>query len=140
MSDPRLDMVPDDVPSDMFPDGVPQSEPCTLPDGQAGRRLTKSWRYRALSGDEFCLPEGFAWNGANIPLLLWPLVSDPFSPKIECAVLLHDYLCSLADTPHLRLKADQFFREVLYRQRKVCGIRRWMLFRGVRIGAWWHFL
>lgn len=139
MSDPRIEILPDDVPSHCFPDGAPQSEPCVLPGGKAGRRLTRSWRYRARDGTVYILPEGFAWNGANIPRLLWPLVFDPFSPDIEAAVLLHDFLCSTSDTPAKRLVADKRFREVLDLQRRVCRPRRWSLYRGVRIGAWWRF-
>ena len=139
MSDPRIEIVPDDIPTPSFPDGAPQSEPCILPDGKAGRRLIHEWRYIADDGTVYRLPVGFAWNGANIPWLFWPLVSDPFSPGIEAAVLLHDFLCSIADTPAKRLVADQRFRDVLDLQRRVCRLRRWMLFRGVRIGAWWRF-
>jgi hypothetical protein len=136
----NITILPDDIPTDMFPCGAPESEPCILPDKQAGRRLTHQCQYRAEDGTLHEAPEGFAWNGADIPALLWPLASDPFSPDIEIAVLFHDLLCSTANTPAKRLLADNLFREILRRQKRVCSPRRWMLYRGVRIGAWWKFL
>jgi hypothetical protein len=130
--DPVLD---DDV-SAMFPLGFPQSEPAME---RRMRRLVSPFCYVAVDETSYYIGSGFKWNGANIPCLLWPLVGDPFSPDMECAVLLHDFLCGSATTARLRLLADNRFDEVLLRQHRITSVRRWALYRGVRIGAWWCY-
>jgi hypothetical protein len=101
--------------------------------------LTRDFAYDTVAGEHIRIASGFEWNGANIPILLWPVVGDPFSPATEYAVLLHDYLCGIAVDRVTRLYADNIFQEVLVLQKRVCAPRRWMLYRGVRIGAWWKY-
>lgn len=42
------------------------------------------------------VPKGYITNGANIPRVLWCFY-PPFNPKYIKAIVLHDYLCDLAD-------------------------------------------
>ncbi|WP_170020605.1 DUF1353 domain-containing protein [Campylobacter sp. RM16190] len=42
------------------------------------------------------IPKGYKTNGANIPRLFY-IIYPPFIPKYLKAIILHDYLCDLAD-------------------------------------------
>jgi len=77
--------------------------------------------------------EGFWWNGASIPRLLWTGVGSPFTGAYVVPTILHDllYLIQIFD----RKKTDDIF----YYMNKTCGlsfIKNQTIYRGVRIGGW----
>lgn len=84
------------------------------------------------------VPRGYKTNGADIPRLLWRLF-PPNAPEYMPAVLVHDYLCDLADEETDKkqrreefLKADMAFREALVR----CGVgslKTNLFYRAVRL-------
>ncbi|AQW82904.1 DUF1353 domain-containing protein [Campylobacter pinnipediorum] len=43
------------------------------------------------------VPKGYKTNGANIPRLLWSLF-PPNAPEYLSAIVIHDYLCDVADS------------------------------------------
>jgi hypothetical protein len=55
----------------------------------------------------FTIPKGFVSNGANIPRIAW-FIYPPFDPKNLPFIMLHDYLCSLADTTEEYKRADRY--------------------------------
>ena len=62
----------------------------------------------------FCkvtVPAGYETNGADIPRILWSLF-PPFKPKYLPAIILHDYLCDIANSNKLAYKlADEKLKE-----------------------------
>lgn len=49
---------------------------------------TVCWHYK----DEFCcIPEGFEWNGSDIPKILWSIIGSQHEPQFLPASLIHDY-------------------------------------------------
>ncbi|AQW80800.1 putative DUF1353 domain protein [Campylobacter pinnipediorum subsp. pinnipediorum] len=43
------------------------------------------------------IPKGYKTNGANIPRILWCFF-PPNSPEYLSAIVVHDYLCDVADS------------------------------------------
>lgn len=81
------------------------------------------------------VPEGFEFDGASVPMILWPLFPMAHPDYIQAAAL-HDYLYQLGED---RREADLIFRQAL----GVLGMAahwRWAFFIAVRIGGafWWH--
>lgn len=84
------------------------------------------------------VPAGYKTNGADIPRLLWRLF-PPNSPEYMPAVVVHDYLCDIADEATLKderkrafLEADLAFKEMLQR----LGVPKWkvaLFYRAVRL-------
>lgn len=84
------------------------------------------------------VPSGYKTNGADIPRLLWRLF-PPNSPEYMPAVVVHDYLCDIADEATNKderkrafLEADLAFREILER----LGLPKWKVwafYRAVRL-------
>lgn len=41
----------------------------------------------------FKVPEGYRWNGANVPAFAWAIIGQRTDPRFKLASCLHDYLC-----------------------------------------------
>lgn len=39
------------------------------------------------------IPQGYRWNGANIPSFAWVLIANPDDPKVRLASMVHDFCC-----------------------------------------------
>jgi hypothetical protein len=62
------------------------------------------------------IPEGFIYNGANIPPFFWPMFYSPFAPDVMRAALVHDWLYSthrVQKEPITRKIADSVFKELI---------------------------
>jgi len=81
------------------------------------------------------IPVGFTWNGAsspNTPLLRF--IAPKFYKNI-IASAVHDWLCSLAQNPKERAKADKYYYLIKKYIEKDNNIRCILGLWGVRIGA-----
>lgn len=61
----------------------------------------------------FCkitIPIGYETSGVDIPRILWFLF-PPFKPKYLPAIILHDYLCDIANTKQAYELADEKLKE-----------------------------
>jgi hypothetical protein len=50
---------------------------------------TVQTNYRLI---QFKIPEGYRWNGADIPKLLWVFVGSQFNPEFKVPSMIHDYM------------------------------------------------
>ena len=73
------------------------------------------------------IPRGYMWNGADIPLLVRPLIGDPMDEKFATGSMFHDYGIENGWRGILR---DKVFR-VLLRESGVKGWKIPLMFRGV---------
>ena len=67
------------------------------------------------------IPEGFIYNGANIPI--WAIILvwlTRWHPKIRRAALVHDYLYSIGE----KRLADKLFKKVMIED----GCNRWQTY------------
>lgn len=85
--------------------------------------------------DDKIIPPGYITNGANIPRMFWWLI-EPNQSDIMPAIILHDYLCDVADgtikaTPITFRDADVALKNNLYKLNQ----RKWkiyLIYGGVR--------
>ena len=66
--------------------------------------------------------EGFIFDGASIPKVLWGIIGSPFSGKYRMAALIHDALYTVHDVD--RKEADDIF----FNQMKAEGVARWRMY------------
>lgn len=82
---------------------------------------------------DILVPEGFEFDGASTPRILWSLL-PPFK-RVKKAACIHDYLCSKAKNSDERAKADKIFMQALHDTAKISWIRIKIAYCGVRIGS-----
>ena len=41
----------------------------------------------------FTIPDGYDWNGANVPSCFWLIIGQQKEPRFKLASMVHDYLC-----------------------------------------------
>jgi hypothetical protein len=85
------------------------------------------------------IADGFAWNGASVPRMLWPWVGSPFDPDFIAFSLVHDYDCGRAKSLRERIAADALGVEVLKYSSGIYAPRRGVIRAGVTIGALWSW-
>lgn len=81
---------------------------------------------------EILIPEGYSFDGASIPRVLWPLLGHPFSDELVLPCCVHDWYCEHSWNYHDRLIGDAVLLSLLARQ----GVSRWrriMMYFGVRL-------
>ncbi|HXG79059.1 MAG TPA: DUF1353 domain-containing protein [Methyloceanibacter sp.] len=61
-----------------------------------GRKVTLTAPYGFVdpAGQEWNVPEGYATDGASVPMLLWALY-PPFTGNYRSAAVIHDYYCEI---------------------------------------------
>jgi hypothetical protein len=79
--------------------------------------------------------EGYNWDGASIPRLMWPVMGHPLQADLRLASLAHDWLCEHSATMAERTMADAVLLYLLA-QAGVAGWRRWCIWLAVR---WYAF-
>ena len=85
------------------------------------------------------IPEGFEWDGASIPRILWRIVDSPFQPDLMVASLVHDYLYSQGDkSGYDREGADRLFKKLLMANGVNSDLAETM-YAGVKIGGRSHY-
>ncbi len=78
----------------------------------------------------------FKTDGGSIPPIAYFIVGSPWRGKYVEATIPHDWECHNAKTPEERKKADKKFLKML-RILKIAHWRKRVLYRGVRVGAYW---
>jgi len=75
------------------------------------------------------IPDGFIWDGASVPRLLWTLSGIRPDGLARAAALVHDYIyrrhAHLSAPPVTRLMADKLFRYMI----REAGGSKWLAFR-----------
>jgi hypothetical protein len=105
---------------------------------QDGRtwKLKETFSYVTDGGLAIKVPTGFVTDLASIPRVLWPVL-PPFG-KYSWAAIIHDWLYSehrLGKAHYSRAYADAILLEAM----RDCNVSRpvqWVVWMGVRIGAW----
>ena len=62
-----------------------------------------------IEGIEIQAP--YDWNGASVPIFLWPIIGSPFDPKFQAPSLVHDKVYETGEIS--REEADLLFRKLL---------------------------
>lgn len=82
-------------------------------------------------GDSIIVPAGFITDMGSVPRIFWNII-DPWGRPAK-AFLIHDYLYSTHQRS--RLVSDAILLEAM----EVLGVhpfKRWLIYRGVRMGGW----
>ena len=53
----------------------------------------------------------YDWNGASIPIFLWPIIGSPFDPRFMAPTLVHDKTYETGEIP--KDESDKLFKKVL---------------------------
>jgi len=74
----------------------------------------------------------YDWNGASVPIFLWPIIGSPFEPRFMAPSLVHDKTYDTGEI--LRDEADLLFRKLLIHN-GVDKERAETMYRGVQYFA-----
>lgn len=78
------------------------------------------------------IPQGFRFDGASIPRVLWSLIGSPFEPDLMTAACVHDWYCEhTEDCYQSRVIGDAVFLYLLA-ESHVPRWRRILLYLGCR--------
>lgn len=113
-------------------------QPIIRPLDSGHYELVKPYRYTCNNGTMIFIDKGYITNGADIPRFFWRLY-PPFSPEYLPAVIVHDYLCDVADSDTDKTGrfvkfhfADNVFREMLTKL-GVSKVKVTMFYNAVRL-------
>jgi hypothetical protein len=87
------------------------------------------------------IPEGYIFDGASIPRLVWSFIGHPFDPKFIEAAVVHDWYCDRAAELRdyqLRVIGDVVFFALL-RRAGVSWRKRSSMYLAVRSYGLWSF-
>jgi len=87
------------------------------------------------------LPEGYVFDGASIPRLVWSVIGHPFDPSFLVAAAVHDWYCERATELkdyQLRVIGDAVFFALL-RRAGVPWWKRSSMYVAVRSYGLWTF-
>ena len=73
--------------------------------------------------------EGFIFDGASVPRVLWNIIGSPFTGKYTLASLIHDALYRSESLK--RKECDEIFLEIM-KKSNVNYIKRYAMYYGVR--------
>jgi len=116
-----------------------------LPDGRR-MRLVEDFHYTTAADITHTGRKGLIIDGKTVPRPLWAtfLAGPPYVGKGRNAAVIHDQMCKDAHmwaaegfagpAAEMREYADELFDEMLAHL-GVNRLKRWVMFRGVRIGA-----
>lgn len=112
-------------------------KPILIPISENKFQLAADYSVKLTTGETVLIYKGYQTNGADIPRLLWRIY-PPFSPEYMPAVVLHDYLCDLADEKadqkerkQAFLFADKAFKDIL-KQLNISKIKISLFYNAVR--------
>lgn len=113
-------------------------KPILIPINNNKFKLIKDYNVKLTTGETVLVSSGYETNGADIPRILWRLY-PPFSPEYMPAVVIHDYLCDLADEKTDKkerkqafLFADKAFKDIL-EQLNISKIKVFLFYNAVRL-------
>ena len=98
--------------------------------------LEKEYKRRLPGGEIICVPDGFEWDGASVPRLLWPIAGR--WGRFSGAALIHDWIYTVKD-PYSRNEADAVFFDLMIED-GVGRIRANVMWTAVRVygGSVWR--
>lgn len=113
-------------------------KPILIPINGNKFQLVADYSVKLTTGETVLIYKGYQTNGADIPRFLWRLY-PPFSPEYMPAVVVHDYLCDLADEKTDKkerkmafLFADKAFNDIL-KQLNISKIKVSLFYNAVRL-------
>lgn len=132
----------------------PKIIPVILHDGSEGYRLCETYVYTWEAEGaiwRIVIPEGFEYDGASVPRLLWSIVGVSRDGLHRAAALVHDWIYrhggilpdasfwkdnhSIECFPWRRHQADKLFANILALS-GVSRLKRRLMYLGVRAGGW----
>ena len=80
----------------------------------------------------FSIPEGYDWNGANVPPCFWFIIGQQKEPRFKLASMVHDYLCENKYViNHNRYLSTLVFETLCEYFGRFNAFKRWMMFHSV---------
>jgi hypothetical protein len=137
----------------------PLNIPVMLPDGDEGYKLIEAYSYTWKHTDGFqrviTVPNGFVYDGASVPRLVWTLSGITPDGLIRSAALVHDFIYryegrlplnhygvvfdgvykDISKNRWARIDADRLFARIM-REAGVPKLKRRAAYLGVRAGGW----
>jgi hypothetical protein len=108
------------------------SEP-QLQRAPGGRYVLTSNMDAIVAGLRWSVPAGFITDGASVPAIFWPLVSNPMAPSSLRPAICHDYLYQRKGLGVLtRAMADRVFYAGLLAE-GCAKPRAWAMYVAVRL-------
>ena len=85
------------------------------------------WDYTIGECYKFTIPEGYTWDGASIPRLLWRLIGTKTDPRFLIPSMIHDVLCE----NHKYVDNDRYFSTTVFERMLVVSevnpLARWTI-------------
>ncbi len=137
----------------------PLNTPVMLKGGNEGYKLVEAYPYSWVHTDKvqrvITVPEGFLYDGASVPRLVWSLSGITPDGLIRAAALVHDFIyrhegrlprnsygvllndryVDYSDHRWQRVDADRLFARIM-REAGVPTLKRRAAYLGVRAGGW----
>ena len=80
----------------------------------------------------FSIPEGYDWNGANVPPCCWLIIGQAKEPRFKLASCVHDYLCENKRVINYnRYLSTLIFEALCEYFGRFNKVKRWAMFHGV---------
>ncbi len=119
---------------------------CTRPDIKTNLRIVTEPLNIIVELDNIIynitVPKDFAYDGASIPKLLWPIFGTPYNCNSDTSACVHDYLYRKTSNMQVTCNnelitvnqniADQIFRKLLC-QNGVSSIKACFMYYGVKL-------
>lgn len=106
-----------------------KEQPICQPSADRDRMiLFADWSF-TIDDKEYFIPAGYAYDGASVPRLVWPIIGQPFCPDFAAPALAHDVLYLTHAV--IRSVADEVLYQLL-RQSGVGAIRAKTMWAAVR--------
>lgn len=80
----------------------------------------------------FIIPEGYDWNGANVPPFAWLIIGQQKEPRFKLASCVHDYLCEHKGVINYnRYLSTLIFETLCEYFGRFNAFKRWAMFHSV---------
>lgn len=80
----------------------------------------------------FVVPNGYDWNGANVPVFAWLIIGQSKEPRFKLPSCVHDYMCE----HHNVVEDDRYLSTLIFET--LCeyfgrfnALKRWVMFHCV---------
>lgn len=80
----------------------------------------------------FIIPEGYDWNGANVPFFAWLTIGQQKEPRFKLASCVHDYICEHKGVINYnRYLSTLIFETLCEYFGRFNAVKRWAMFHSV---------
>ena len=80
----------------------------------------------------FVIPEGYDWNGANVPAFAWVIIGQQKEPRFKLASCVHDYMCDHKEVvDYNRYLSTLIFETLCEYFGRFNDVKRWAMFHSV---------